>query len=148
MKAYTKEKAASRAAYLNKQEPHYHCSEAFVIAVGDYLFGSIDERTQKISTAFGGGIGLTELDICGAFSGGIILIGSLYGRITPEDNDELWSSLAVKYRNAFVEQFGGIVCHELRAERYGSSHGRPCYTLVKRAVEIFIDIIEEVKKLS
>jgi hypothetical protein len=55
-----------------------------VLAVGEHLLGEIDAGHMcQLACAFGGGVGLSRQEMCGALSGGVLLIGLLYGRTHP-----------------------------------------------------------------
>lgn len=140
----TKETVARRAGKL--LDRGYHCSEGFVLAVGEHLLGGVNEQLQKAATAFSGGIGRANRDICGALSGGIMILGALYGRTTPDVDEMFCCNLAVKYREAFAEKFSSINCIDLHGEGdqyYGSRGGEPCSVLVERAALIFLSLLEE-----
>ena len=58
-------------------------------AVGAHLWGDeFDERWVRIANSFGGGVAGTHAHLCGALSGGLIMLGLRYGRTsatTPDD---------------------------------------------------------------
>ncbi|MEJ2447638.1 MAG: hypothetical protein P8Y37_06820 [Anaerolineales bacterium] len=43
----------------------YGCAESFVSAVGEYLWGEVDDPIRRISTGFSGGVGGTHEELCG-----------------------------------------------------------------------------------
>jgi C_GCAxxG_C_C family probable redox protein len=108
-----------------------------MLAVGEQLFGHVDDQMLKLSTGFAGGIGGTQQELCGALSAGIMLIGGLYGRAQPEVDDRRCQALAARYRDQFVATFGTTCCRELR------QHQRPCALLVERAALLLLETIEE-----
>ena len=63
----------------NYFENGYHCAEAVVAAV---LEGMGIDASEPVThaTAFGGGIGRTFQEVCGALSGCLIVIGHIHGR--------------------------------------------------------------------
>lgn len=115
-----------------------------MLAVGGLVLGEVDERTQKMTTGFSGGIGRKHRDICGAVSAGIMLIGALYGRTKPDQEEDRCQRLSAEYRDRFVEAFGTLNCHELRTEkRYGSGGDTPCWMLAQRAAYLFFAVLED-----
>jgi len=56
----------------------FHCSEAVLIAMAEYM-GINSDLIPKIATGFGGGIAGTG-SVCGALIGGVMAIGIKYGR--------------------------------------------------------------------
>ena len=112
-----------------------------MLAVGEYVLDSVDARTLRMTTGFSGGIGVTHRDLCGALSSGIMIIGALYGRTQPNEDDALCLKLTTNYRDHFTKELGSIYCHELRAERYGSQGQEPCSVLVERAAQILLAVL-------
>lgn len=114
-----------------------------MLAVGEHLLGSVTDREVRMATGFAAGIGHTYEDNCGAFSAGAMIISALYGRSTVEKDDELCQALVAEFRDRFQDRFGTLICAELREEKYGSGRNEPCSTLVERASQILLDVIDE-----
>ena len=133
----TKAQAAQRAADLMAND--WHCSEAIFIAVGEHERGEISEQMIKMSTPFAGGIGGQHLDLCGAFTGGVMTIGAARGRADSSVNDDACQSLAAEYRNAFLEKFGSLICSDLKQGA--------CGELTRQASLVLMDLLEETKNM-
>ena len=106
------------------------------------------EQALKISSGFGGGVGRMR-EVCGAFSGIVLVLGAIYGNTDPAGKSELYAQV-----QALAEQYkarnGGnsIVCRELlglktaegspiaspRTEEYYRK--RPCPELIRLAGDI------------
>lgn len=91
----------------------YNCSQAVAVAFCDEL--GMDEKTAaRLSSAFGGGMGRMR-QVCGAFSGMMLVLGLLYGYDTPGDDES--KRLLYTRVQALAEQFrqeaGSIVCREI-----------------------------------
>jgi C_GCAxxG_C_C family probable redox protein len=125
----------------------FHCSEAFLISVGTYLFEGVEDGLRRLTTGLAGGVGGTHEEMCGALVGGILIIGAMYGRARPTEDDQPAYRLSVHYRNKFIEQMGGAKCHQLREMGYGSGGHTPCGVLVGRAIPIFFEAVRERKQL-
>ncbi|NQS91556.1 MAG: SUMF1/EgtB/PvdO family nonheme iron enzyme [Chloroflexi bacterium] len=125
----------------------YGCAEAFVAAVGEYLWGEVDDSIKMISTGFSGGVGGTHEELCGGVSGAAIILGLLYGRTT---NDEALmircKRLISEQRDRFVQEFGTTVCQELRDAQFGADEDNPCSAMIAPAAFILLDILEEEKE--
>lgn len=136
---------AARAASLMPDDPkkHYHCAEAFTIAVGDHFFGRIDNRARRMTTGFSGGVGGTHEEMCGALFGGILMIGAIYGRAWPFESDETCYKKSVAYRQQFIESFGGSSCQSVKDTGYGSQGIYPCSVFVEKTVKLFFKVILE-----
>ena len=46
-----------------------------MLAVGEYLLGSIDDQVLRMTTGLGGGVGSTHQEICG------VIIGAIFGKV-------------------------------------------------------------------
>jgi C_GCAxxG_C_C family probable redox protein len=114
-----------------------------MLAVGEHLLGDVDDRTLRMTTGMGGGMGLTLQELCGALSSGILLIGAIHGRISPEEDDSTCARLAAKYRENFLQAFGTTRCEEIRDSGYGSEGKWPCSELVERAAGILLKVLNE-----
>ena len=55
-----------------------------MLAVGEHLLGPLDDQVLRMSSGLGGGLGSTQQELCGALSGGVLIIGALYGRTRPD----------------------------------------------------------------
>ena len=113
-----------------------------MLAVGEHMLENVDAQSIKMTTAFAGGIGGTQRDLCGALNAGIMIIGALHGRAAPGEDDTLCLKLATDYRDRFAQELGSISCAELRAERFGSRGQEPCSLLVARAARILLEVLE------
>jgi len=133
------DKIAERASSLMPDDPdlHYHCSEAFTIAVGEYFFESIDDRIRHMTTGFAGGVGGTHDEMCGALFGGILIIGAISGRARPYEDDERCYQKSIIYKEQFLKEFKGTSCQEIKDTGYGSQGTQPCSVLVGKAVKVF-----------
>jgi len=91
----------------------FTCSSA-VFSTFSAELGLDPEAAKKISCGFGAGISKTG-NICGAVSGGIMVIGLKYGK-TKEGDDaatEKTRALVRKFMQEFTERHGSVNCTEL-----------------------------------
>lgn len=113
--------------------------------MGEQQWGTVDAQTRRISTAFSGGLGSTKQELCGALSGGAILIGAELGRTSTAEDNTRCKALVARYRDAFEQHYGYTICSDLRANGWGGS-GTPCRELVAQAVEIMLDVLAEAQE--
>jgi C_GCAxxG_C_C family probable redox protein len=118
----------------------YHCSEAMLVGVGNLLY-PLNPQTIKMSTGFAGGIGSTKAEACGALTGGIMVIGGLFGRTEPKVKDELCQQLCAEFWKRFENEFGCVKCKELKANWVGKPGQEKCVQLVERAAGILLDLL-------
>lgn len=123
----------------------YHCSESILLAVGGYYWG--DERARealRFATPFAGGVGGTNEELCGALSGGLMVIGGLYGRRDGPLPDQECQDLGARFRAEFLREFGWLKCRDLKEHWIGTAEERSCKLLVEKASEVLIRILEAV----
>jgi len=123
----------------------YHCSEAMLVGVGGILI-PIHPQVQKVATGFAGGIGSSKDDLCGALSGGIMVIGLLHGRSDPVTDDAECQRLCALYRTKFIEEYGCTICRDVRAAWEDKPHEERqarCAQVVERAAEILLNILND-----
>ena len=118
----------------------YHCSEAMIVGVGQMLT-PIHPQVIKVSTGFAGGIGSTKDDLCGALTGGIMVIGALHGRADAKANDDECQRLCALYRQQFMQEFGCINCHGLKENWVGKAGQEHCVQLVERAAGLLLGVL-------
>jgi C_GCAxxG_C_C family probable redox protein len=112
-----------------------------MLAVGEHLLGEVEERTLRMMTGMAGGVGLTLQELCGALSGGVLIIGALHGRTTPDEDDSTCAQLSAEYREKFLNEFGTTCCQEIRNQGFGSGGKWPCSELVERAAGILLQTL-------
>jgi C_GCAxxG_C_C family probable redox protein len=95
----------------------------------------------NVASAFCGGVGRSHEDVCGAFTGGVIATGFLYGR--KEKGKDLSKACAVvsRFREQFIEAFGSTNC-ELILKKLGDQEKFiKCKKLTAKATGMLADII-------
>ena len=134
----------------------YNCTQAIVLTFRDHL--GLDETTAlKIASPFGGGMGRMR-EVCGAFSGILLVLGYLYGYEDVKDpslKKELYGrvqDLAERFKEVNCSHpltEGSIVCRELLGLQKGESSDstpsertpayyakRPCKEIIGNAAAI------------
>jgi C_GCAxxG_C_C family probable redox protein len=111
--------------------------------VGEHVLGQLEPQSMRLATPFGGGVGGTHLEMCGALSGGVMVIGALHGRTDPSEDDQRAYDLAERYRAAFLAEFGHTQCEPIRDNfaRPDGSHG--CDQVVERAARVLLTLLAE-----
>lgn len=116
-----------------------------MLAVGEYLWGGVDDSTLRLATAFGGGLGSSRQEACGVLSGGAMILSALYGRADYQQNDDELMRLVSLYRERFVAELGYSRCANLQESGFGSERTWPCATLALRAVPLLLAVLEEAR---
>jgi len=112
-----------------------------MLAVGGQVLNEFDPRWVRMTTGFAGGVGGTHEELCGALSGGIMVIGALYGRSSLKEDDRPALEMATRYRECFVEEFGLTQCAPLREWVHGTGGPGSCAILVERAAWILLELL-------
>ena len=111
--------------------------------MGEPLLGDSLPYVMGMACCLCGGMGGTEQEMCGALSGGALVIGAMWGRTSPDEDDQFALDLSARYRERFVGAFGGTQCAWLRENVVYHPHGLgACSALVKQATLILIEILE------
>lgn len=124
----------------------YNCSQAVFAAFSDEV--CVDEKQAFImASGFGGGMGRLR-EVCGAFSGIVMVLSLKYGDYEVSDSKkkaELYSRIQ-ELAAAYEKENGSIICKELlgqgkngsapeeRTEQYYKK--RPCAELVESAARL------------
>ncbi|MCD6291260.1 MAG: C_GCAxxG_C_C family protein [Anaerolineae bacterium] len=115
--------------------------------MGEHLWGHVDPEIVRLAAAFGGGLGMTYQELCGALSGGAMVIGLHFGPKRPGESEDLMRWAITRYRDWFLEEIGPTQCAALRDGLYGSGGQEPCSVLVQRAVRILLEVLDEAAEL-
>ena len=120
----------------------YHCSEAILLAVGGHYLGDVTPQAVRMSSPFAGGVGSSRMDLCGALTGGLMVIGGLTGREDASVKDERCQVLAAEFRTEFLRAFGWLKCGDLKANWIGTAGQESCRALVEKAAGVLVGVIE------
>lgn len=114
-----------------------------MLAVGGYLLHDLDDRCVRMATGFGGGVGGTHEELCGAFSAGIMIIGALYGRVSASKDDTRAYGLAKEYRQRFAERWGCLNCGPIRDWAKSAAGPGSCAPVVTESARILLDLLDQ-----
>ena len=132
-----------------------NCAQAVFAAFSD-LTGYSYEESLRMASAFGGGIGRLR-ETCGAVSGGVMVIGCLYG-YSDLPGDKAKAEVYRKtqqYVKAFEQATGSMWCHDLlgleswpedpkpseRTAQYYAA--RPCPGIIEASGRVLDALLEE-----
>lgn len=147
-----KELYAKRASALFRKG--YNCSQAILLSFSE-LTELPDSTAEKIAFPFGGGIGRLR-EVCGAFSGAVMVLGLAKLVYTPgNDLQKMQGYSEVQdFAKRFEELNGSIICRELlglpgaskpvpqpRTEEFYAA--RPCENIIKNAARALAEILSE-----
>lgn len=124
----------------------WHCSEGVLKAVGDYYLDEITPQALRMSTPFAGGVGSTHDGICGALSGGLMVIGALYGRTELEGNDDHCKHIAAVFYQKFLTKFNDVRCADLKENWVEKVGNGDCAELAAQTAGLLIEVLEREQK--
>ena len=108
------EKCLSRcaAAYQYHQDG-FNCAQSVVGAFQD-LLGMDEKQAMAMAGGFGGGVGGSHAELCGAVSGGVLVLGLLTPHTDSADKEGKRRIYAVakEFRSRFEAVFGLTRCGE------------------------------------
>jgi C_GCAxxG_C_C family probable redox protein len=114
-----------------------------LLAVGEHKLGHLEPQAIRMANPFGGGVGGTRQELCGALAGGLLVIGALYGRTDASQDDKQSYALAKQFREAFLAEFGHTQCAPIR-DAYAKpdgSHG--CDQVVAIASRLLLGVLDQ-----
>jgi C_GCAxxG_C_C family probable redox protein len=91
----------------------FNCAQSVLYSYAEELHLDPD-LALRIANGFGGGMGRKQ-EVCGAISGGILVLGLLYGR-GAQDGKERQEKIYAEVRHlidSFIKEHGTICCREL-----------------------------------
>jgi arsenite methyltransferase len=91
----------------------FHCAESITKTVLEMFSRKPHPEAAKAASVFGGGIGGSTEELCGAFTGGVIALGYLLGRDAPGDNMRDAGALVKDFKSRFQTRFGALKCRDL-----------------------------------
>ena len=113
-----------------------------LFAVGKYKIGELNPQCARIATVFSGGVGGSHQEMCGGLTGGLLIIGSLFGRIDLKGDDVKVQALGKDFRQRFLDEFGTTKCKEIK--EWLKLQGKPdqCDIVVEKSALILLELLE------
>lgn len=87
-------------------------------------------------------MGGTREEVCGALSGGVLVIGGLLGRQDPDANDDEAYALCKELRARFLDAMGDTQCGALREAIEAPGGPGTCAPLVQQAAGLLLDLLD------
>lgn len=132
----------------------YNCSQS-VAAAFAHEMGLPTETVLRMTSGFGAGMGRLR-EVCGAFSGAVFVLSTLYGSHDPKEKTAIYTRVQKLARQYQAQNGGGtLVCRELLglAKAEGSPQAsertreyyqkRPCPALVHLAADLVGNYLAE-----
>jgi C_GCAxxG_C_C family probable redox protein len=118
---------------------NYNCVQALMCAYCP-VTGMKEEQALKLGASFGGGMGSLG-EVCGALTGGFMVVGLMNGYTDPDGKKKQSHNAVIQeMAKKFKEKFGSIHCRDLlwRNVDDGSNkkEEKPCLKYVEAGIEI------------
>jgi len=124
-------------------ESGLHCAESVASAITQLFCPEQAEIACRMATGFGGGLAGSRQEACGALTGGVLAIGLLCGRSTPEQGREEAYRISAAYRERFMARFGASICQNLRNSFSTDDTRTACRSLTAEAAGMLYDVLLE-----
>ena len=131
----------------------HNCSQCVAMAFAPEM-GLTPARAAQLTAGFGGGFGRLR-EVCGAFSGAVLVLGALYGSADPAQKTALYTevqALAAQFKQRMGKDT--FICRELLGLQKGENAGpdatprtpefyqkRPCPHIIRAAAELLEEYI-------
>jgi arsenite methyltransferase len=139
-KAKTENRAIRKRVYQDFESGR-HCAEAVSKTVLEIFYTPPASTAVRCAAGFGGGIGGTLEDVCGALSGGVLALGLLLGRSEPDSNRQVLGELTRQFRQRFISEFGSTHCATLRKGFDESEEPLGCARLSAQTAVILAELL-------
>ena len=124
----------------------FNCAQSVVGAFED-LTGLTREQLMAMTGGFGGGVGGSHAELCGAVSGGVLVLSLLYPQTEANDKEGKMRiyAKAKEFRRRFEEIFGLTRCGELLKARPGVSYSLRAANAKndERPLFVLVDVVDD-----
>lgn len=86
--------------------------------------------------------------MCGAFAGGVIIIGALHGRSNKEADPDLCHAIVSRFQERWLEAFGYTKCQDLRDAEVCGTAEKAWKGLIMESMGILLDVLREVPQIE
>lgn len=114
-----------------------------LLVVGEHVLGDLGPRCARMATGLAGGIGRSYQEVCGALSGGVMIIGGAHGRASLNEDSGPALALTADYRTRFLDEFGHTQCAQLREMVRTPGGLSSCASLVEQAARILLELLDQ-----
>lgn len=114
-----------------------NCAEKMLYAANKVYDLGLDHASLKMSAGFGGGIGMES--VCGALTGGVMVLGALFIVNRAHESDQI-KLLTREFFESYEKEMGSTVCKPLK-DMYRTEELK-CRNIIVKAAEILETIID------
>ncbi|WP_213950681.1 C-GCAxxG-C-C family (seleno)protein [Tepidanaerobacter syntrophicus] len=114
-----------------------NCAETMVYSANEEYGLNLDKKALKMASGFGGGMGIES--VCGALTGGIMVLGVLFTKEKAHESERV-KTLEKEFLSRYKDKMGDILCKPLK-EKHHNDEVR-CLNVIKEAGVILDDIVK------
>jgi C_GCAxxG_C_C family probable redox protein len=118
----------------------FNCVESVMRSILEQT--QCDKQAFRMATPFGGGLGGTKEELCGALTGGVMAIGFLAGRDKPDQDAGPSKMIAMELRKKFIAQFGCTQCQALLDKLGPQEKSEQCAYVVAQTAGWLSELLE------
>ncbi len=122
-------------------ESGLHCAEVISKTVLEMFSHEPHGEVIRAASAFGGGIAGSTEELCGAFTGGVIALGSLLGRNKPGEDLRECGRLTKDFKSRFEAEFGSLSCPTILNRFSQEAHPARCAKLTAQASVMLAELL-------
>lgn len=106
------------------EKRYYGCAQCVVASMQGFF--PLDDSLVKAATSFSGGLASTIEGPCGAFTGGVIVLGYFFGRSCNDFADisllRRPGPIVRAYWKRFIHTYGGDSCRQVQNHLFGRAY--------------------------
>ncbi|GFK95322.1 hypothetical protein NNJEOMEG_03181 [Fundidesulfovibrio magnetotacticus] len=121
------------------------CSEAIYAAVLEGSGKAPAEIATGVATPFGGGVGRSREEMCGALAGGLVALGALRGRAGAGCDWDDVADKAADFRERVLALTGRTSCKEVLAALGPQENMEKCKRYTASAAGILYELLEDAR---
>jgi C_GCAxxG_C_C family probable redox protein len=108
------------------QRGEFYCSESVVHTLNEFLGWQFDRSVVRLAAGFPVGIGKSGC-VCGAISGGVMVLGMVYGRDPGKTMDSRMFPVAAELHNHIKELYKSTCCRVITKDLVFNSPERKAH---------------------
>ena len=124
-------------------ESGLHCAEVISKTILEMFLTEPHPAVIRSASGFGGGIGGSNEELCGAFTGGVVALGYLLGRENGGGSLKDCGGVIKEFKKQFVDEFGALKCQILLNGFKEQQNPLGCVKLTAETTVILADLLNE-----
>jgi C_GCAxxG_C_C family probable redox protein len=124
-------------------ESGLHCAEVISKTILEMFSEEPQPAVIRSASGFGGGIGGSNEELCGAFTGGVLALGYLLGRENGGGSLKDCGEVIKAFKKQFLDAFGSLKCQILLDGFKEQQNPLGCVKLTAETTVILSDLLNE-----